>query len=77
MQPKDKKRLEKLSAISSLDAVRAWLDGNFGMGDEPALISAIRKNLRIKISDEAIEDVIMDAMGEELDAETCLERLVG
>lgn len=47
------------------------------MGDEPALISCIRKDLRIQISDEEIQDVILDAMDEGLDAEACLERLVG
>jgi hypothetical protein len=47
------------------------------MGDEPASISVIRRDSRIKISDQAIEDVIMDAMDEGLDAEVCLERLVG
>jgi hypothetical protein len=77
MQPQDKQRFEKLSALSPVAAVRAWLNGDFGMGDEPALISAIRKDSRIKISDDAIEDVIMDAMGEELDAEACLKRLTG
>jgi len=77
MPPQDNKRFEQLSALSSVDAVRAWLDGDFGMGDEPALISAIRKDSRIKILDDAIENVIVDAMDEELDAEACLERLAG
>ncbi len=77
MQSQDKKQFEKLSALSPVDAVRAWLDGDFGIGDEPALISAIRKDSRIKISDDAIEDAVLDAMDEELDAEACLERLAG
>jgi hypothetical protein len=77
MQPQDKKRFEKFGALLPVDAIRAWLDGDFGMGDEPGLISAIRKDPRIKISDDAIEEAIMDAMDEELDAEACLERLVG
>ncbi|HEX4122208.1 MAG TPA: hypothetical protein VH619_16445 [Verrucomicrobiae bacterium] len=77
MQPQDKKRFEKLSALSPVDAVRAWLDGDFGIGDESALISAIRKDSRITISDEAIEDAIMDAMDEELDAEVCFKRFTG
>jgi hypothetical protein len=77
MQPQDKQRFEKLSALLPVDAVRAWLDGDFGMGDEPALISAIRKEPCIKISDAAIEDAVLDAMDEGLDAEACLERLVG
>ena len=77
MQPLDKKRFETLSALSPVDAVRAWLDGDFGMGDEPALISAIRKDARIKISDDEIEDAIMDAMDDGTDAEACLKRLTG
>jgi hypothetical protein len=48
MQPRDKKRFENLRSLSPVDAVRAWLDGDFGMGDEPALISAIRRDSRIK-----------------------------
>ena len=77
MQPQDKKRFEKLSALTPIDAVRAWLDGDFGIGDEPALISAIRKDSRVKASDNAIEDAILDAMDESLDAEACLARLAG
>jgi hypothetical protein len=77
MQPQDKGRFEKLSALSPIDAVRAWLEGDFGIGDEPALISAIRKDSRIKISDGAIEEALMDAMHQDLDAETCFKRLTG
>ena len=77
MQPQDMKSFEELSALSPLDAVRAWLDGDFCIGDEPAMISAIRKDSRIKISAADIEDAILDAMDEELDAEACFKRLVG
>jgi hypothetical protein len=77
MQPQDMKSFEELSALSPLDAVRAWLDGDFCIGDEPAMISAIRKDSRIKISAAEIEDAILDAMDEELDAEACFKRLVG
>lgn len=77
MQPQDKGRFERLSALSPIEAVRAWLEGDFGIGDEPALISAIRKDSRIKISDDAIEDAIMEAMDEELEAEACFQRLTG
>jgi len=68
MQPQDKKRFEKLSTLAPIDAVRAWLDGDFGIGDEKALITAIRKDLRVKASDDAIEDAILDAMDESLGA---------
>jgi len=77
MQPQNKKRFETLSTLAPVDAVRAWLDGDFGIGDEPALISAIRKDSRISLSDDAITDAIMDAMDDGLDAPACLERLAG
>jgi hypothetical protein len=77
MQPQNKKRFETLSALAPVDAVRAWLDGDFGIGDEPALISAIRKDSRISLSDDDITDAIMDAMDDGLDAPACLERLAG
>jgi hypothetical protein len=75
MQPQNRKRFESLSALAPVDAVRAWLDGDFGMGDEPALISAIRKDARISLSDDDITDAILDAMDNGLDAPACLERL--
>jgi len=75
MQPQNKKRFETLGALAPVDAVRAWLDGEFGIGDEPALISAIRKDSRVSLSDDDIADVIMDAMDDGLDAAACLERL--
>jgi hypothetical protein len=77
MQPEDMKTFEELSALSPLDAVRAWLDGDFCIGDEPAMISAIRKDSRIKISSVAVEDVILDALDEGLNAEACFKRLTG
>ena len=77
MQPQNKKRFETLSTLAPVDAVRAWLDGDFGIGDEPALISAIRKDSRISLSDDDITDAIMDAMDDGLDAPACLERLAG
>jgi hypothetical protein len=75
MQSQNRKRFESLSALAPVDAVRAWLDGDFGMGDEPALISAIRKDARISLSDDDITDAILDAMNSGLDAPACLERL--
>ena len=75
LDPQDKKRFERLSVLSPVDAVRAWLDGDFGIGDEPALISAIRRDPRIKISDDAIEEVLMNAIDDDLDSEACLKRL--
>ena len=77
MQPQNRKRFESLNTLAPVEAVRAWLNGDFGMGDEPALISAIRKDTRISLSDDTIMDIISDAMEDGLDAPACLERLAG
>lgn len=75
MQPQNKERFERLRALTSIDAVRAWLDGDFGIGDEPAMIAAIRKDTRVSLSDDEITDIVCDAMDDGWDAAACLERL--
>lgn len=57
-------------------ALQVWLDRNFGIGDEAAMIEAIRKDTRVTLSDDVIVDVVCDAMDEGLDAQGCMERLV-
>jgi hypothetical protein len=70
-------RFEALRALTPIAAVQAWLEGDFGMGDEPAMIAAIRKDARVSLSDDDIIDAICGAMDEGLDAQDCLERLAG
>ncbi len=70
MKTQNKKRL-----FTPINAVTAWLDGDFGIGDEAARIAAIRNDPEVTLSDDEITDVILDAMEEGLDARTCLERL--
>ena len=66
-------RFEKLRTLSPIEAVRAWLDGDFGFGEEAALIAAIRKDTRITRSDDGIIDFMADALMEEgTDAQECL-----
>jgi len=77
IQPQNEKRFKTLSALAPVDAVRAWLEGDFGIGDEPALISAIRKDTRISLSEDDITAAMMAAMDAGLDAPACLERLAG
>jgi hypothetical protein len=75
MQPQDKERFKRLEALTPVEAVKSWLKGDVGMGDEPALISAIRKDTRLSLSDDDLEDAILDAMDEGLDAPSCLRLL--
>jgi hypothetical protein len=52
------------------------LEGSFGIGDEAALIEAIRKDNRVTRSDDEIIDFMADAMLEDaIDAQHCLDRL--
>ena len=74
---KNKERYEALRALSPVDAVQAWLDFKFGIDDEPAMLEAIRRDSRIRLSDEEIIDTIQNAMNEELGAQACLGRLTG
>ncbi len=74
--PANRERFEKLRLLNPLEAIQAWIDGSFGIGDEPALIKAIRKDFRVVMPDEDILDIMCDAMDEECDASTCLKKLV-
>ncbi len=47
------------------------------MSDEAALISAIRKDQRITLSDDELMDLIVEAMEDGVEAPACLERLAG
>ena len=76
MEPVDKKRFARLSALSPMEAIQAWLDGDYGLGDWPAMVSAIRKDSRISISDTAIVDFMDEAAMKPLLASTCMKRLV-
>ncbi len=72
----NQKRFDKLRALSPLEAVQAWLDGDFGFGEEAAMIAAIRKDTRVMRSDVEIIDFMTDALTEEdADAQNCLDLL--
>lgn len=75
MHTQNQERFNRLQALSPVEAVQAWLDGKFGMGDEPAMITAIRRDTRILLSDNDITEVICNALDEGWDASSCLERM--
>lgn len=76
-KPQNLERFEKLKTLSPLEAVQSWMDGDFGIGDEPALYFAIRKDARVTLSDGDIAEAVFEAMDEGLTAQACLERLAG
>jgi len=65
-------KMESFKRLSPLEAMQVWLDGDFGIDEEPALCTAIRKDPRITLSDDDIIDRMVDAMEEDCDAATCL-----
>jgi len=71
----NKNRYEGLRKLSPLEAVEAWLEFAFGIGDEPAMLEAIQKDPEISLKEEEIEEVILQAMGEEWTPEKCLAEL--
>lgn len=73
--PENRERTDALKKLEPLAAIQAWLDGDFGMDEEPALCAAIRKDSCIELTDAEISDVIIEAMDEDCDAAACLERL--
>jgi hypothetical protein len=56
-------------------AVQAWLNGDFGLDDEPALIEALRRDPRITGSDDEIFDTFFNALEEGWDAQQTFKHL--
>jgi hypothetical protein len=73
----NQERFDSLRRLSPAEAVKAWLEGDFGVGDEAALIEAIRKDKRIIRSDDEIIDLMVEMMEEGLDGQAVLDRLAG
>ena len=71
----NKERFESLRSLSPMEAVQAWLDGKFGIGDEPALTEAIRNDPQVLLTDDEIIVAMCDAMDQGLDAPECLAHL--
>ena len=69
-------QLERLKRLSPIEAIQTWLEGDFGLDEEPALCAAIRKDLRTILSSDEIFASMSEAMEGKCDAQRCLERLV-
>ena len=59
---RDRQRFESLRKLAPREAVQAWLNGEFGIDDEPALIEALRRDPRVIGSDDQIIDTFCNAM---------------
>ena len=68
-------RFESIRKVAPIDAVQAWLNGEFGIDEEPALIEAIRRDPRVTGSDDEIIDTFCAALDEGWEAQQTFERL--
>ena len=58
-------RRARLVQLPPLGAVRAWLRGDFGRGDEDALCAAIRRDPGVELTDDEIISVFYEVLGED------------
>jgi hypothetical protein len=73
----NQERFEHLRSLTPLEAIRAMLEGDFGIGDEPAIAEAIRKDKRIKLSNDEVIDLLRQALQEDdCNAQKCLDKLL-
>jgi hypothetical protein len=68
-------RFESLRRLAPMAAVQAWLNGDFGLDDEPALIEALRRDPRVTGSDDEIFDTFFTALEEGWDARQTFNHL--
>jgi len=69
------RRYERLKKLTPQQAIQAWMDADFRVGEEEALLFAIRNGTNTKISDTALEALIWESIDAEEDAKTCLLKI--
>jgi hypothetical protein len=72
---KDPKNYERLKKLTPLQAVQTWMDGDFTIGEDEALLFAIRAGTKTQLSDEEIADLILECIEAEDDPKTCLQSI--
>lgn len=77
MPSANRQRFDRLRSLDPMQAISAWLFGEFSIGDEPALMEAIRKDPRVTLTDEAMMDAMATAIDQGLVAADCLDFLIG
>lgn len=76
MQVKDQDRATTIHAGTAADAISMWLEGAYRAGDEPAMLSVIRRETCCDLSDAEIRDVVYAAFDQGGDAAAVLARIV-
>jgi hypothetical protein len=76
MKPKENEPLSRSETLDALGAIKAWLAGDFGYGEENVLMLAIRRDAGIDLSDSEIKEVVCEAIEDEREPMLVLQELI-
>ena len=76
MQVTDHDRATAIHGGTAVDAISMWLEGTYRIGDEPAMLSVIRRETCCELSDTEIRHVVYAAFDRGCDAAAVLARIV-
>lgn len=62
MKPQGVALSDRLETLDALGAIKRWLAGDFGCGEEKLLMLAIRRDTHIDLSDSEIKEIFCEAM---------------
>jgi hypothetical protein len=72
----DPENYRRLQGLGLDEAIRTFIDGDFTIGEDDAILEAVRKGLSFEVSEEAIWSVLGDCLEDETDVEECKRRLL-
>ena len=73
---RDPKNYLRLQSLPAEEAIAYYLEGDFTIGEESALVEAVRKGLSLPLKKEEIDDILAESMADEVSVEECKRRLI-
>jgi len=67
---------DRLDNLDALAAIKAWLAGDFGYGEENILMLAIRRDTDINLSDSEIKEIFCEAIEDGREPIDILQELI-
>ena len=71
----DPKNYLRLQNLPLDEAIRCYLEGEFTIGEETALVESVYKGMSITIKKDLIENILAECMLDEVSVEECKHRL--
>lgn len=72
----EQESFNRLESLDALGAVRAWLEDDYGCGEDRILVQAIRRQTGISLGDRAIWEVLSEAYADDATPAQALEQLL-